>query len=368
MDKAGTAGLDDTAVSTMSKHNTDKIRRYMPELHAEVMKVMAGFQPNEEYYVPRCLLEMPWNAREMVQAVFPRYNQWILQQQSPDGDDSDAAKNFLYETLPFLALVALQDGIYWIRDYPNNSASIMLRNTFPGYERWASEARKQVETQQATLEESRVAQMEAATQASFHVLRREIQQARNEAKEEREEQRQQVLQLQREIEERDTLLQQLLMQQGEQPMSRQQNALPLAPLLAPTHRRPIQVPAQRNALDNLRSSERLPEIPTELPKTMFELLIQHQQCKLNEFDLAKKTHWPQPLRLRFSKRSYLYKKIRARAERYQGETKDERMRRAAAAMDIEKGGGKTLNAYMQILKKSDPNTKTRAPRRNRNEP
>jgi hypothetical protein len=33
------------------------------------MKVLAGFQTNEEYYVPRCLL-MPWNEGEMVRAVF----------------------------------------------------------------------------------------------------------------------------------------------------------------------------------------------------------------------------------------------------------------------------------------------------------
>ena len=318
MDKAGTAGVAESAVSTMSKHNADKIRRYMPELHAEVMKVMAGFHPNEEYYVPRCLIDMQWHPDDMVKAVFPRYNQWIQQQQSPQGDHSEAAKNFLHKTLPFLALVALQDGIYWIRDYPNNSASIILRNTFPQYERWASEARKQVDTQQAALEESQISQMEAATQASFHVLRREVQCVRNETREEREEHRQLVRELQRQRDEaerkrdtvereRDALLQQLVAQQL--PAAHQQHSpFPLAPLLVPTHRRPIQVLAQGNALENLRSSERLPEIPTELPKTMLELLIQHQQCNLNEFELAKKTRWPPSLQQRFSKRSFLTRK------------------------------------------------------------
>ena len=91
--------------------------------------------------------------------------------------------------------MALQDGIYWIRDYPNNSASIILWNTFPQYERWASEARKQVDMQQAALEESQISQMEAATQASFHVLHHEVQCVRNETREEREGHRQLVREL-----------------------------------------------------------------------------------------------------------------------------------------------------------------------------
>jgi hypothetical protein len=58
-------------VSTMSKQSKEKIQRYMPELalNSEIMKVMAGFQTNEEYYVPCCLL-MPWTEGEMVLAVF----------------------------------------------------------------------------------------------------------------------------------------------------------------------------------------------------------------------------------------------------------------------------------------------------------
>jgi len=48
MDKAGSAGLDDKAVGSMSKHTIDKIRQYAPELHADVMKVMAGFETSEE--------------------------------------------------------------------------------------------------------------------------------------------------------------------------------------------------------------------------------------------------------------------------------------------------------------------------------
>ena len=173
MDKAGTAGVSEEAVSTMSKHSKEKIRRYMPELNSEVMKVMAGFQMNEEYYVPRTLLEMPWTEGEMVRAVIPQYEMWVQQYMSPDGDHTKAASNLLEHTLPFLAVVTLQDGIYWIKHFPDNSASTILKNTFPDYEAWAAQARKDVIQQQADLEESRISNMEDATQAAFHVIRRD---------------------------------------------------------------------------------------------------------------------------------------------------------------------------------------------------
>ena len=100
--------------------------------------------------------------------------------------------------------------------------------------------------------------MEAATQASFHVLHCKVQCVRNKTREEREEHQQLVRELQRQRDEaerkrdavereRDALLQQLVAQQL--PAAHQQH-LPflLAPLLVPMHQCPIQVLAQGNAL------------------------------------------------------------------------------------------------------------------------
>jgi len=374
MDKAGTAGLSEEAVSTMSKHSTAKIRQYMPELHAEVMCVMAGFQPNEEYYVPRCLLELPWTEDEIVRAVFPKYNTWIHQYQSPDGDHSDAAKNFLLETLPFLAMVAIQDGIYWIKEYPNNSASVMLKDTFPNYEAWALHARKEVVQQQAGLQESRISTMNTATQASFHVIQRQM----NRIEEKIDEKDQKVSAMEQRIKlmereksnvesERDQY--KLLLEQSNHSAANQQGIstmvhfAPIAPQISPTHRRTIQVPPQGNALVALRSSERLPNIPQYLPKTLYELLVQHRQLNLVSFELAKKKHWPQEVQLRFSKRTYLYNKIRERAQRHQGSTEGERMDNAAMAMDTEKTAKVTMDKFLKILKSNDPTTKKRSKRK-----
>jgi hypothetical protein len=54
-------------------------------------------------------------------------NQWLAAVQDEDtGDGSDAATNFLEETLPYLAEVVVQNGIFWIHDYPNHPISRLL--------------------------------------------------------------------------------------------------------------------------------------------------------------------------------------------------------------------------------------------------
>jgi hypothetical protein len=81
--------------------------------------------------------------------------------------------------------------------------------------------------------------------------------------------------------------------------------VPITPCVAPTHWHTIQVPTQQNAFNLLHSSEKLPEIPPDLPNTVYELLAQHQQANLSSFELAKKKHWSSSLKLRFSKCTYL---------------------------------------------------------------
>ena len=45
--------------ATMSKHKTDKVYRYVSELYAPFMKVMAGFSLADLFCVPRCDI---WNS------------------------------------------------------------------------------------------------------------------------------------------------------------------------------------------------------------------------------------------------------------------------------------------------------------------
>jgi hypothetical protein len=134
MDKAGTVAVSQDASASMSKLTSGKINRYIPQLQNEICHPMTVFLLIMEYYVPRILLLLPWSSHDCVCAILSQYDQWVEQYHSPQGDRSQAAKDFRFATLPFLALIARQDGIYWIRDYPNNTASVMLRNSLPGYE------------------------------------------------------------------------------------------------------------------------------------------------------------------------------------------------------------------------------------------
>ena len=80
------------------------------------MKCMAGFSKEEDYFVPRSELPLPeWiRSEDLTGLIFPDYDRWMCEQNSPFGDSSEAARNFLFYLLPFLARVIFQDGIYWI--------------------------------------------------------------------------------------------------------------------------------------------------------------------------------------------------------------------------------------------------------------
>ena len=53
------------------------------------------------------------------------------EQQAPTGDKPKAAANFLLVTLPILAKVLIQDGIYWIKKYPTHTVSQHLLHILP---------------------------------------------------------------------------------------------------------------------------------------------------------------------------------------------------------------------------------------------
>jgi hypothetical protein len=63
--------------STMSKHSTERIfEAYLTEFFPPVMRVMAGFQKNDTYFVPRVEVAPPYTAEEMTNSVFPQTSKW----------------------------------------------------------------------------------------------------------------------------------------------------------------------------------------------------------------------------------------------------------------------------------------------------
>ena len=82
---------------------------------------MAGFTKEEAYFVPRCFLPLPIPINELEELLVPELSNWRIQSQSVGGDNTNAARNFLYDTIPFMLEVAVQDGIYFVEEFPNHS-------------------------------------------------------------------------------------------------------------------------------------------------------------------------------------------------------------------------------------------------------
>ena len=161
--------LDGGAVGTMSKHQSSKLEKvYMTELFAPVLRVMSGFEKDENYYVPRILLKLPWSESDLCAYIFPKLHVWLIQYKAPNGDHSLAAENFLTKLLPYLAKVVVQDGIYWIKHYLKYEASKLLLNVMPPeYERWAANARKEIDDLVANKRAVLTSDLNAAAKAAL---------------------------------------------------------------------------------------------------------------------------------------------------------------------------------------------------------
>ena len=323
--------------------------RYVTELNPEVMKCMAGFSLDEEYFVPCSEVAFPdWmNHEEAITRLFPSIIRWRQEHAHGFGDHSEAANNFLNEVLPFLATVIVQDGIYWIHQFPNHEASRLLKNVLPpSYERWAATARQQAESRHAMLNETHVQSLNLAAQQAFHHITNELKDLSA--------MQQELMATQRELSEQ---------------LSAHVNAANVLPVMP--SRQAITTAAdvtvqqddrlqQRSVNDVLRSSPRIPSFPVTLPNSMAELLQQHEDIyKLGDYTHAKKSCWPSNLRQAFGKRIYLYQQIVEKADRLRNDgTFIEKKRVAAAELDRMRNN-MTLPQFMIVLKNSDPNVKKR---------
>lgn len=137
-------------VASMSKHSMGESGKllsvYFTELFKPVLRVMAGFSKDGAYNVPRTRIGIGNSfGREAVDIVFPRRRIWLQQHASRNGDKSEAARNFLFDTLPFLAKVVIQDGCFWINKFPRHEASLLLLQVMPpSYPQWARSKREWV--------------------------------------------------------------------------------------------------------------------------------------------------------------------------------------------------------------------------------
>ena len=381
--------LSGGAVGTMSKHRVGKLDKvYLTELFPPVLRVMAGFKKKEDYNVMRATLDVPWSMEEICAFIFPKLHTWKLQWQSPNGDKSQAADNFLNKILPYLALVVVQDGIYYLRDFPEHELTkLILRVMPPNYEQWAKAARLEIESKTRIQAASQTESLNLATRSALQLvlssmergfqdqnnLIRALMKENRELKEQvqsalykqYEEERQIVVrepeQVNEEDEEDESVL---LLTQPEH----NEDTVNTTPTTSPnrTEPRPRPKPPLRNLNEVLRNSEHIPVFPKRLPKTILEMKEQYYTCELQKWEGARMKYWELKISMSYERRKYLQHTMLARSRRFSAETEEQREEQAAISMDEERDNlGLTVYQYIKYLKARDPNIKRR--KRNRSE-
>jgi len=128
---AGSEGLAPWQINTMTKHMLEKINSaYQSEVDKTTMKVMAGFSQDESYFVPRTFVATPLPIEQLCHLLLPNLAEWRIQAESPQGDKSTCCRHFLWDIVPFLVEILVQDGIFLIRDFPDHPMSSFLKVTY----------------------------------------------------------------------------------------------------------------------------------------------------------------------------------------------------------------------------------------------
>jgi hypothetical protein len=126
--QGGSEGLAPYQTNTFTKHMSDKSNKaYQPEVNKEACKVMAGFGKDEAYFVEREHLTLPDDILTLTSLLLPRYSTWVEQHHSAEGDKSTCCRRFLFEIIPHMVRVLVQDGIYLINRHPHHVMSTYLK-------------------------------------------------------------------------------------------------------------------------------------------------------------------------------------------------------------------------------------------------
>jgi len=316
IDYAAFNGCDKEKISQMSKHGKDRIDlSYLPEMPPDVMQVLAGYSlargNPQVYHNERIYYDVNhWgDAYARAQLLWPQINRWRQQCASPQGDKGEAARNFLWKVLPYLSEVILQDGIYWIQDFPTHEVSIRLKS-IQGYEQWANEARIEIANRAESQSNAAIAQLSVSCQTAFNHL----QNAQNEKFAELKNLILGVNQQVQVIERNQTAHVYPMFR----PMLR--NFFAPTPFFAPGNQAVIRSTTANAAMTNTNAATApnavittfngtaaagqtaIPIFPRTLPNTMKELVEQHLRCSLESYYTATKTQWPQATQMMFSKR------------------------------------------------------------------
>ena len=337
---------------------------------------MAGFSYSENtiktnstiYHVPRTLIDLPWTDDEVTQFIFPKIQIWRSQYQSPEGESSEAARNFLFGVLPFLAKVVVQDGIYWIHDYPGHELSRIIFQVMPAnYERWSMLMRNKIIEDERNNREVLTSSLNEGAKAALLSVKDTIQNEMQQLQSNIVILKDKLDHIETKLAGNDERRNNVQQDPAILPPPTTTQALPASPILLPT---PVVVPlplahshrppAPRLISEVLRNTPKVPVFPSSLPKTMEEMMEEYDQFELSRWETAKMTGWPANVKQAYSRRKYTSNAMKGRAMILYHGTFEQRMKRTVQNMDLERNClGMSVFSYINYLKKNDPSVKTR---------
>jgi hypothetical protein len=89
---------------------------------------MSGHHKGEDsYFVPHLLLPLPHSTAWYCRKLLPNLQLGRQQANSCLGDKSVCCDKFLNHVLPYFIEVLVQDGVYFVKDFPNHPVLQLLK-------------------------------------------------------------------------------------------------------------------------------------------------------------------------------------------------------------------------------------------------
>ena len=119
-------------LAAMLKHSGETFgHSYMMEQFPIMTGVMSGNKPHGTSVMEHAEEESGCTFEECIWWLLPHFVQWQMERESENGDKHKSASNFLYDLIPFLTYVAVQDVPYWLKHFPQHEYSLYIGSKLP---------------------------------------------------------------------------------------------------------------------------------------------------------------------------------------------------------------------------------------------
>ena len=372
----GFKGLSESENNALTDHKLDKHHSaYGPVCVAKTCKVMAGFDIDDAYFVPRSMIELPNSVLWYVRKLLPNYEKWKSEAASVHGDKSTFCAMFLNDLLPWLVEVIVQDGCYFIKDFPDHVISKLLRMNIPAYDRFALISRRWVREKQDSRQLDQITALNGASRASYEALQRQVDKLQSDNHNLKES-------LQRLENKIDEIISGLVTQKASQELGQrieQHGLQPQRELDAQNHeerRTNTQTSLQDQPRQPTQVNEALVYPPRQapfesaLPKSLALIWREWDFKSLDQYRRLDKGRlgWPRNVRIGYERRMYLVDKIMERSDTYSITIAEAARRmdgpsRAGIHGNEENRDSKSVYQYWKYLHDNDVSIQRRATRK-----